>query len=139
MTEWLARLSLRCLDRWSLLEWGVVIVFFINTGIESLGTQSIILNANLARIFRLLRIIRLIRASKVHQTWSEGGRQLISSPQRVSIPKSLRQVLKGIIKSRATIINLGALLLLLFFCIGVICISFMGNMCVQGDEISQFR
>eukprot|EP00960_Hanusia_phi_P036967 752624-Hanusia_phi.AAC.1 len=58
--------------------------------------------------------------------------------QRVSIPKNLRQVLKGIIKSRATIINLGALLLLLFFCIGVICISFMGNMCVQGDEIVQF-
>ena len=100
---------------WNKFDFTVVIVSFIGIAIDNLG-ESVVINPTMLRIMRIFRIFRLLRAFKVFKA-----------------ARGLQIIIKSMSSSLPSLLNLGTLLLLVFFMFAALATSLFGTVCVRGE------
>ena len=105
-------------SRWNKFDFIVVMISYLGIAIDNLG-QAITagLNPSAIRILRLVRIFRILRAFRIFKA-----------------AQGLQNLVRTLLRSLTAVGNLAALLLLLFFVVGVLCVEIFGSLCVDNFE-----
>jgi hypothetical protein len=102
-------------SKWNKFDFAVVLVSYFGIAIDNLSegvTAS--LNPTILRILRIVRIFRILRAFRIFKA-----------------AQGLQNLVKTLLRSLTAVGNLAALLLLLFFVVGVLAVELYGNICVD--------
>jgi len=100
-------------SRWNKFDFVVVMVSFLGIAIDNVGTD-LALNPTILRVLRIVRIFRILRAFRIFKA-----------------AQGLQNLVRTLLRSLNAVGNLAALLLLLFFVVGVLTVELYGNLCIN--------
>jgi len=101
---------------WNKFDFFIVSVSFIGVVIDN-AAGAIDIDPSILRILRIFRIFRILRAFRIFKSL-----------------KDLQNIVMALGASAGQVLNLGMLLMLLFFIFGVLAVNIGGGMCVEGDD-----
>mmetsp|Transcript_36006 Transcript_36006/g.86996 ORF Transcript_36006/g.86996 Transcript_36006/m.86996 type:complete len:1485 (+) Transcript_36006:2-4456(+) len=99
-------------SRWNRFDFAVVMISFLCIAMDLQGA-SLDLNPTILRVLRIFRIFRILRAFRIFKSL-----------------EGLQKLVRTLIKSLTAVGNLGALLLLLFFIVGILTVELFGSICI---------
>lgn len=103
-------------SRWNKFDFVVVMVSFLGIAIDNVGAD-LALNPTILRVLRIVRIFRILRAFRIFKA-----------------AQGLQNLVRTLLRSLNAVGNLAALLLLLFFVVGVLTVELYGNLCTDDFE-----
>jgi len=101
---------------WNKFDFFIVSISFAGVVIDN-AAGAIDIDPSILRILRIFRIFRILRAFRIFKSL-----------------KDLQNIIMALGKSAGQVLNLGMLLMLLFFIFGVLAVNIGGGMCVEGDD-----
>ena len=122
---WCYKISRLRNDIFSMIDWLIVILSFMTVPLLLMLKVQLPIDPKNLRFIRLVRILRILRLLRAIKVFAFVGR--------------VESLADAIFRATPSLFRMVVLLGVLYFCFGVLGISFFGYMCGQGDETRMMR